>query len=108
MRKSYKQSELIKVLNDNPLSIKAKFNEVEINGEDFIFLDRIQDLAITRDNGAVYKSIILVSIYSKDMDVIEVTLSYLKSLFICNPVFTKEEDYCKSTIELELFVKWGV
>lgn len=101
----YSQKELLELLDANPHEVKAYLSETELlNAQDYILVDNIYDTPINFDNRSMYKNHVQITIYSKNYKRFHELTNYVKSLFVCTVIKTRESDYYKSMVETELII----
>lgn len=94
MRRSYTQKEIYDYLKANPLGTKVHIGDLEdMEGQDYIFLDYLEDVAMLRDNSADYQSIIQISVLTKDFDDRKTLVNYIKQKFLIEPAYSKSDEF---------------
>lgn len=94
MRRSYTQKEIYDYLKANPLGTQVHIGDLEdMEGQDYIFLDYLEDVAMLRDNSADYQSIIQISVLTKDFDDRKTLVNYIKQKFLIEPAYSKSDEF---------------
>lgn len=93
MKRSYTQKEIYDYLDANPVNTKVHIGDLEdMNGEDYIFLDFLNDVAMLRDNNADYQTMIQISVTTKDYEKRKTLVQYIKNEFLSAPSFSKSQE----------------
>lgn len=91
--RSYTQKEIYDYLKANPLNTAVHIGDLDdMNGEDYIFLDVLNDLAITHDDTACYQTIIQISVATKDYEKRKALVSYIQKEFLSAPTYSKSDE----------------
>lgn len=94
MKRSFTQKEIYEYLKANPLNTNVHIGDLEdMNGEDYIFLDYLSDIAMLRDNDADYQTLIQISILTKDYEDRKTLVKYIKEKFLSAPTFSKSDEF---------------
>ena len=94
MRRSYTQKEIYDYLKANPLGTNVHIGDLEdMNGQDYIFLDYLNDVPMLRDNEADYQSIIQISVLTKDFEDRKTLVNYIKQKFLIAPQYSKSDEF---------------
>lgn len=90
MRRSYTQKEIYEYLVANPTSTNVHIGDLEdMNGEDYIFLDFLNDVAMLRDNDADYQTMIQISVTTKDFEKRKTLTKYIQDEFLSAPTYSR-------------------
>lgn len=93
MKRSYTQKEIYDYLVANPTDTEVHIGDLEdMNGEDYIFLDFLNDVAMLRDNNADYQTMIQISVTTKDFEKRKTLVQYIKNEFLSAPSFSKSQE----------------
>lgn len=93
MKRSYTQKEIYDYLIANPTDTEVHIGDLEdMNGEDYIFLDFLNDVAMLRDNNADYQTMIQISVTTKDFEKRKTLVQYIKNEFLSAPSFSKSQE----------------
>ena len=94
MLRSFTQKDIYDYLVANPLNVKVHIGDLEdMNGEDYIFLDYLNDVPMLRDNEADYQSVIQISVLTKDYEDRKTLVNYIKQKFLIAPTYSKSDEY---------------
>lgn len=94
MKRSYTQKEVYDYLKANPLNTEVHIGSLEdLNGQDYIILDFLNDVAMLRDNNADYQTLIQVSCLTKDFEDRKTLSNYIKDEFLSAPVYSKSDEF---------------
>lgn len=94
MRRSFTQKEIYEYLVANPLGTKVHIGDLEdMDGQDYIFLDYLNDEPMLRDNEADYQSIIQISVLTKDFEDRKTLVNYIKQKFLIAPDYSKSDEF---------------
>lgn len=94
MKRSYTQKEIYDYLKANPLGTQVHIGDLEdMEGQDYIFLDYLEDVPMLRDNSADYQSIIQISVLTKDFDDRKTLVDYIRQEFLINPAYSKSDEF---------------
>lgn len=107
MKRSYTQKEIYDFLRANPLNTKVHIGDLEdMNGEDYIFLDVMNDIAILRDNDADYQTLMQISVLTRNYEDRKTLVKYIKSEFLSAPVYSKsvEFEYYQAQFTIGVFL----
>ena len=89
MKRSYTQKEIYDYLLANPTQTAVHIGDLEdMDGQDYIFLDFLNDVAMTRDNNADYQTMIQISVTTKDFEKRKTLTKYIKDEFLSAPVYS--------------------
>lgn len=93
MKRSYTQKEIYDYLKANPLNVAVHVGDLEeMNGNDYIFLDYLNDVAMLRDNDADYQTIIQISVLTRDYEDRKTLVKYIKDEFLSPPTYQKSDE----------------
>lgn len=93
MKRSYTQKEIFDYLVANPTQTAVHIGDLEdMDGEDYIFLDFLNDVAMLRDNNADYQTMIQISVTTKDFEKRKTLTKYIKDEFLSAPSFSKSTE----------------
>lgn len=91
--RSYTQKEIYDYLKANTLSVKVHIGDLEdMDGEDYIFLDYLNELPFLRDNTADYQTIIQISVCTTDFEKRKTLVSYIQKKFLSAPTYSKSTE----------------
>lgn len=94
MKRSYTQKEIYDYLVANPLNIDVHIGDLEdMNGNDYIFLDYMNDVAMLRDNNADYQTLLQISVLTKDFEDRKTLVNYIKQEFLSAPTYSKSDEF---------------
>lgn len=94
MRRTYTQKEIYEYLKANPLGTQVHIGDLEdMNGQDYIFLDYLNDVPMLRDNEADYQSIIQISVLTKNFENRKTLVNYIKQKFLISPQYSKSDEF---------------
>ena len=94
MKRSYTQKEIYDYLVANPLNIDVHIGDLEdMNGDDYIFLDYMNDVAMLRDNNADYQTLLQISVLTKDFEDRKTLVNYIKQEFLSAPTYSKSDEF---------------
>lgn len=94
MRRSFTQKEIYEYLLANPLGTQVHIGDLEdMDGQDYIFLDYLNDEPMLRDNEADYQSIIQISVLTKDYEDRKTLVNYIKQKFLIAPEYSKSDEF---------------
>lgn len=94
MRRSFTQKEIYEYLLANPLGTQVHIGDLEdMDGQDYIFLDYLNDEPMLRDNEADYQSIIQISVLTKDYEDRKILVNYIKQKFLIAPEYSKSDEF---------------
>lgn len=93
MLRNLTQKEIYEYLLANPLNVAVHIGDLEdMNGNDYIFLDYLNDLPFLSDNTADYQTIIQISVLTKDFENRKTLVSYIKKKFLSSPTYSKSNE----------------
>lgn len=93
MKRSYTQKEIYDYLVANPLGMDVHIGDLDdMDGKDYIFLDFLNDVAMTRDNTADYQTMIQISVTTKDFEKRKTLVPYIQQEFLSAPTFSKSQE----------------
>ena len=93
MKRSYTQKEIYDYLCANPLGTAVHIGDLEdLDGQDYIFLDFLNDVAMTRDNTADYQTMIQISVTTKSFEYRKKLVKYIKNEFLSAPIYSKSTE----------------
>lgn len=93
MKRSYTQKEIYTYLKDNPLHVPVHIGDLEdMEGQDYIFLDVLNDITMLRDDDADYQTIIQISVLTKDYENRKKLVNYIKQQFLAAPVYSRSDE----------------
>lgn len=107
MKRTYTQKEIYDYLSANPLNVAVHVGDLEdMNGNDYIFLDYMNDVPTLRDNNADYQTIIQISVLTRDFENRKTLVNYIKSEFLSAPIYQKsdESEYYEAQFTTGVFV----
>lgn len=107
MRRTYTQKEIYEYLKANPLDVQVHFGDLEdMNGQDFIFVDYLNELPTLRDNDAYYQSIVQISVLTKSYKDRKTLSKYIQQKFLSAPTFSvsDEHQYYQAQFNIGVFV----
>jgi hypothetical protein len=107
MKRSYTQKEIYDYLCANPLQTSVHIGDLEdLDGQDYIFLDFLNDVALTRDNNADYQTMIQISVTTKSFEHRKTLVKYIKNEFLSAPIFSKsvESEYYVAQFTIGVFL----
>ncbi len=95
MKRNWTQKELYEYLKDNPLGVQVHIGDLEdMQGQDYIFLDYLNDIAILSDDKADYQTVIQISVLTKDFEDRKTLVKYIKKQFLSQtPTYTRSDEY---------------
>lgn len=94
MKRSYTQKQVYDYLKANPLNTEVHIGSLEdLNGQDYIILDFLNDVAMLRDNNADYQTLIQVSCLTKDFEDRKTLSNYIKDEFLSAPIYSKSDEF---------------
>lgn len=94
MQRTYTQKEIYDFLKANPLETKVHIGDLEdMNGEDYIFMDVLNDIAILRDDSADYQTLIQISVLTRNYEDRKKLVKYIKSKFLSAPAYSKSDEF---------------
>lgn len=94
MKRTFTQKEIYEYLKNNPLGTAVHIGDLEdMDGQDYIFLDYLNDIAMLRDNNADYQNIIQISVLTKDYEDRKTLVKYIKEKFLSAPTFSKSDEF---------------
>ena len=94
MRRSFTQKEIYDYLKANPLGTEVHIGDLEdMNGQDYIFLDYLNDVAMLRDNNADYQTIMQISVLTRDFEDRKTLVNYIKKKFLSAPTYSKSDEF---------------
>lgn len=94
MKRSYTQKEIYDFLLANPLGTKVHIGDLEdMNGEDYIFLDVMNELAMLRDNDADYQTLMQISVLTRDYEDRKTLVKYIQKEFLSAPTYSKSDEF---------------
>lgn len=94
MIRTFTQKQIYDYLKANPLNVKVHIGDLEdMNGEDYIFFDVLNDIAMLRDNDADYQTLIQITVLTKDYEDRKVLVNYIKQKFLSAPTYSKDDEY---------------
>lgn len=105
--RSYTQKEIYDFLKLNPLNTEVHVGDLEdMNGQDYIFLDYLNDVPTLRDDHADYQTIIQISILTKDYEDRKTLANYVKGEFLTSPdySFDDEHEYYMAQMNTGVFI----
>ena len=93
MRRSFTQKEIYDYLKANPLGTEVHVGDLEdMDGQDYIFLDYMNEEPMLRDNEADYQMIIQISVLTKDFEDRKTLVNYIKQKFLIAPEYSRSEE----------------
>ena len=95
MRRNFTQKEIYEYLKANPLGTQVHIGDLEdMQGQDYIFLDYLNDIAILSDDTADYQTIIQISVLTKDFEDRKILVNYIKKQFLSStPTYSRSDEY---------------
>lgn len=110
MKRTYTQKEIYDFLLANPLNVKVNLGDLEdMRGQDYIFLDYLNDVSIRFDNNAKYQTIMQITIFTKDFEDRQTLVNYIKTQFLSSPTYSKSDsfEYYQAQFNIGVFLTWG-
>lgn len=107
MRRSFTQKEIYDYLKANPLGTQVHIGDLEdMDGQDYIFLDYLNEEPMLRDNEADYQMIIQISVLTKDFEDRKTLVNYIKQKFLIAPEYSRsdESEYYQAQFTTGVFV----
>lgn len=107
MRRSFTQKEIYDYLKANPLGTEVHIGDLEdMDGQDYIFLDYLNEEPMLRDNEADYQMIIQISVLTKDFEDRKVLVNYIKQKFLIAPEYSRsdESEYYQAQFTTGVFI----
>lgn len=107
MRRSFTQKEIYDFLKANPLGTQVHVGDLEdMDGQDYIFLDYMNEEPMLRDNEADYQMIIQISVLTKDFEDRKTLVNYIKQKFLIAPEYSRsdESEYYQAQFTTGVFV----
>lgn len=88
------QKELFDYLKANPLNVKVHYGDLEeLGGEDYIFVDLINDNLIGFDDKGIYKTTIQITIATTDYDNRNTLTNYVKDFINVSCTYDRQNEY---------------
>lgn len=103
----YTQKELFDYLSDNPLHIPVHMGAIEdMEGKDYIVLDYLNQIAMTRDNTADYQQVMQITCLTRSYEDRKTLVSYIQDQFLTTITFmlSAESDYYIAQCTIGVFV----
>jgi len=110
MKRSYTQKEIYDYLVANPLNTAVHIGDLaDMKGQDYIFLDFLNDVSIKSDDSADYQTLIQISVCTKDFENRKTLTKYIKQQFLSAPTYSKsdEGEYYVSQFTIGVFLNEG-
>lgn len=107
MRRSFTQKEIYDYLKANPLGTEVHVGDLEdMDGQDYIFLDYMNEEPMLRDNEADYQMIIQISVLTKDFEDRKTLVNYIKQKFLIAPEYSRsdESEYYQAQFTTGVFI----
>ena len=107
MRRSFTQKEIYDFLKANPLGTQVHVGDLEdMDGQDYIFLDYMNEEPMLRDNEADYQMIIQISVLTKDFEDRKTLVNYIKQKFLIAPEYSRsdESEYYQAQFTTGVFI----
>lgn len=107
MRRSFTQKEIYDFLKANPLGTEVHVGDLEdMDGQDYIFLDYMNEEPMLRDNEADYQMIIQISVLTKDFEDRKTLVNYIKQKFLIAPEYSRsdESEYYQAQFTTGVFI----
>ena len=107
MRRSFTQKEIYDYLKANPLGTQVHVGDLEdMEGQDYIFLDYMNEEPMLRDNEADYQMIIQISVLTKDFEDRKTLVNYIKQKFLIAPEYSRsdESEYYQAQFTTGVFI----
>ena len=107
MRRSFTQKEIYDFLKANPLGTQVHIGDLEdMEGQDYIFLDYMNEEPMLRDNEADYQMIIQISVLTKDFEDRKTLVNYIKQKFLIAPEYSRsdESEYYQAQFTTGVFI----
>lgn len=107
MRRSFTQKEIYDYLKANPLGTQVHIGDLEdMEGQDYIFLDYMNEEPMLRDNEADYQMIIQISVLTKDFEDRKTLVNYIKQKFLIAPEYSRsdESEYYQAQFTTGVFI----
>lgn len=108
MSRTYTQKELFDYCKANPLQAKVHVGDLpNMNGDDYIFIDYIDERLISHDNEGIYKTTVQFSVYVKNFVNRKILVDYIKPLSQFSILFesSNEGNYFVAQMTTELFIQ---
>lgn len=81
MNRAYTQKEIFDYLKANPLSAKVWIGDLDnMNGDNYIFVDYLNERQIASDNDGCYATRLQISVYVRDFINRKTLVDYVKKL----------------------------
>lgn len=91
--RTYTQKEIYDYLKANPYNIEVHIGDLEdMNGNDYIFLDYLNELPFLSDDTACYQTIIQISVLTTDFEKRKTLVSYIQNEFLSAPTYSKSNE----------------
>lgn len=91
--RTYTQKEIYDYLKANPLGTNVHIGDLEdMNGQDYIFLDYLNDIPMLSDDTADYQSRIQISVLTNDFENRKVLVDYIKQEFLIAPEYSRSDE----------------
>ena len=93
MKRLFTQKEIYDYLVANPLSTNVHVGALEdMNGNDYIFINYMDELPTLHDDDANYQSLIQISVLTKDFENRKTLVNYIKKQFIFAPNYSRSDE----------------
>lgn len=104
---AYSQKAIYEYLKANPLGVDVQIGDLEsLNGKDYIFVDYTYDYVIPYDNTGMYKTVVQITVATRDYEDRRTLTEYIKKYMNCEVNYDKSSEYdywmarCTATILL--------
>lgn len=107
MNRSMSQKEIGDYLSANPFNAPVHVGDLQnMNGDDYIFVDYLNETIIPSDNRGCYKTSIQISIYTKEFSKRKTLVNYVKGLSQFSIVYqgSSEGNYFVAILQTEMFL----
>lgn len=91
--RTYTQAEIYSYLLANPLGTPVHIGDLEdMNGGDYIFLDYLNEIAMTRDDDADYQTVVQISVCTRDFEKRKTLAKYIQDKFLTAASYSRSEE----------------
>lgn len=107
MRRVWKQEELLEFLQNNPLGVEVHIGDLDdLNGKDYIFFDYISENEIPSDDGAMYQTMVQLTICVRDYEHRKILSRFLREHFMGSVSYehSSEFNYYLARMRTGLFI----
>lgn len=93
MTKHTSQKEMYEYLLANPLNVAVHIGDLDdMQGNDYIFLDFVNDEAILRDNDAYYQTIVQISVLTRNYEDRKTLTKYIQNKYLSAPTYSRYDE----------------